>query len=69
MITDVSQNVKVSAYFSSIKNPVLVDLLTGHISEIKYQKGEENNQVMQKLPLVDYPLIVTDISNVIVSDG
>ncbi len=54
--------------FSSMNNPVLVDLLTGHVSTIRYQKGEENNQVFQQLPLVDYPLIVTDSSNIIMNE-
>jgi len=44
-----------------IRNPVLIDMLTGRVFEIK-EVGRDSSDCIsfKKLPLTDYPLVVTD---------
>ena len=46
-----------------LKNPVLINLLTGEVLKIKY-KSDNAVQTMLELPLADYPFIITEEVNV-----
>lgn len=50
----------------SMKDPVLVDLLTGYVYNIENMNLDGDFKVLQSLPLTDYPLVVTERSSIII---
>jgi hypothetical protein len=52
--------VNIKLGISDMKDPVLLDLLTGQVYHITKNKQDGDFQVLQNLPLTDYPLVITE---------